>query len=566
VEKHERQSIGHIANLVANHKSSPAPHAILPVDMRIPRCTLPVLLLLATLGGPNLSAQPGAGPHLEKRGSATQLIVAGKPFLILGGELHNSSSSSLAYMKPLWPQLAAMGLNTVVTPLSWELIEPIEGKYDFTPVDGLLAQAREAHERVVFLWLASWKNGMSSYAPVWVKQDTKRFSRVVVKGKEIELLSPATAATQQADARAFAALMHHIQQVDAQDHTVLMMQVENEVGVLGDSRDRSSAADRAFLSPVPAELTRYLKDHHDTLYPRLRELWDANGGKTSGAWPEIFGNSNRADEIFMAWHYARFIRAVTAAGKSAYNLPMYVNTWLAENDAEPGSFPSGGPEPWVVDIWRAAGTAIDFYAPDLYAPDFIYWCRQYHRGANPLFMPETRGGTPGAANVFYAVGEEAGFGFSPFAIEDDMAPKQDLASSYRAINSLAALLLEHQAVGDVHGFALDKQHPTADFTLNGIALHVSIDEIFGQHAQSGYGLIMATGPNEFIGAGKGFRVTAASTSGPRVGIASIDEGEFEDGKWVPGRRLNGDENDQGSFWRFDARQLHIERMKLYLQD
>lgn len=533
--------------------------------MRLPRCTLPVLLFLVSLETCRLTAQTAAAPHLEKRGSATQLIVDGKPFLILGGELHNSSSSSLDYMKPLWPQLAAMGLNTVITPLSWELVEPVEGKYDFTLVDGLLAQAREAHERIVFLWLATWKNGMSSYAPVWVKQDTKRFPRVVVKGREIELLSPASAATQKADARAFAALMQHIQQVDAQDHTVLMMQVENEVGVLGDSRDRSPEADRAFSSPVPAELTRYLKAHHDALYPRLRELWDANGGKTSGTWPEVFGNTHRADEIFMAWQYARFVQAVTASGKSAYNLPMYVNTWLAGNDAQPGSFPSGGPEPWVVDIWRAAGSAIDLYAPDLYAPDFVYWCRQYHRDGNPLFMPETRGGVPGAANVFYAAGEEAGFGFSPFAIEDDVDPKQDLASSYRAIHSLAPLVLEHQAAGDVHGFILDKQHPTAEFTVSGIALHVSIDEIFGQHAESGYGLIMATGPDEFLGAGKGFRVAVApvSSSGQRVGIASIDEGTIEDGKWVPGRRLNGDENDQGSFWRFDSRKLTTEKMKIY---
>lgn len=533
--------------------------------MRIPRCTLPILLLLASLKTGSLSAQPNNAPHLEKRGSSTQLIVDGKPFLILSGELHNSSSSSLAYMKPLWPQLAAMGLNTVVTPLSWELIEPVEGKYDFALVDGLLAQAREAHEHIVFLWLASWKNGMSSYAPVWVKQDTKRFQRVVVKGREIELLSPASTTTQQADARAFTALMQHIQQVDAHDHTVLMMQVENEVGVLGDSRDRSAEADRAFNSPVPAELTRYLKTHHDTLYPRLRELLDASGGRTSGTWSEIFGNTNRADEIFMAWNYARFVQVVTTAGKSAYNIPMYVNTWLAENDAAPGIYPSGGPEPWVVDIWRAAGGAIDFYAPDLYAPDFVNWCRQYHRDGNPLFMPETRGGTAGAANVFYAVGEEASFGFSPFAIEDDMDPKQDLAHSYRAINSLATILLEHQATGDVHGFVLDKQHPTADFTLNGTALHVSIDEIFGQHAESGYGLIMATGPDEFIGAGKGFRVSVASASAgrSRVGIASIDEGAIEDGNWVPGRRLNGDENDQGSFWRFDSRKVNTEKVKLY---
>lgn len=532
--------------------------------MQIPQRALPLLLLVVAFGTTSLFAQANTAPRLEKHGSATQLIVDGKPFLILGGELHNSSSSNLDYMKPIWAGLAGMGLNTVITPLSWELIEPAEGKYDFAFVDGLLAQAREAHERVVFLWLASWKNGMSSYAPVWVKQDTKRFPRVIVQGREIEVLSPVSTETQKADARAFTAVMQHIKQVD-NDHTVLMMQVENEVGVLGDSRDRSPDANRTFNSPVPAELTRYLKTHHDTVYPRLRELWDENGDKTTGTWPEIFGDTSRADEIFMAWHYARFIQAVTAAGKSAYNIPMYVNTWLAGDESAPGSYPSGGPEPWVIDIWRAAGTAIDLYAPDLYAPNFIEWCRRYHRDGNPLFMPETRGGPAGAANVFYTVGEEAGFGFSPFAIEDDMDPKQDLSASYRAISALAPLLLERQGAGDVHGFILNKEHPETDFTFGGYSLHVSLDSIFGSHAESGYGLIMATGPDEFLGAGKGFRVnfTPATPSKTKAGIASIDEAAFEDGKWVPGRRLNGDENDQGGYWRFDSRKVNIEKVKLY---
>jgi beta-galactosidase GanA len=530
------------------------------------RKSLVIVSCIAFVLGIPFSALPqsNTAPHLEKRGSATQLIVDGKPFLILGGELHNSSSSSLDYMKPLWTGLAGMGLNTVVTPLSWELVEPTEGKYDFTLVDGLLAQAREAHERIVFLWLASWKNGMSSYAPVWVKQDTKRFSRVVVKGREIELLSPASAETQKADARAFTALMQHIKQADT-DHTVLMMQVENEVGVLGDSRDRSAAADREFNAPVPAELTRYLKTHHDTLNPRLRELWDENGDKTSGTWPEIFGDTARADEIFMAWHYARFIQAVTAAGKVAYNIPMYVNTWLGEEGGAPGNYPSGGPEPWVMDIWRAAGSALDFYAPDLYASNFVEWCERYHRDGNPLFMPETRGGAPGAANVFYAVGEEAGFGFSPFAIEDDMDPKQDLAASYRAIQAVAPELLEHQAAGDVHGFILDRQHPEAVFVMGGYTLHVALDSIFGSHTESGYGLVMVSGSDEFLGVGKGFRVifSASDQSKGKAGIGSIDEGTFEEGKWIPGRRLNGDENDQGGYWRFDPRKVNIEKVKLY---
>ena len=529
--------------------------------MRTNLCTLPIVLLFSTLA----ISQQSAAPHLEKRGEATQLIVDGKPFLMLSGELHNSSSSSLDYMKPIWPRLTALGLNTVVTPLSWELVEPKEGAYDFALVDGLLAQARQEHQRIVFLWLASWKNGMSSYAPVWVKQDTQRFPRVVQHGSEIEILSPMSSATQQADARALTALMQHIKQVDAQDQTVLMMQVENEVGVLGDSRDRSDLANRAFASAVPDELTRYLKTHRDTLYPDLRTLWDQNGDKASGTWVEVFGDTTRADEIFMAWHYARFIQAVTASAKAAYNIPMYVNTWLAGDDATPGDYPSGGPEPRVMDVWKASGSALDFYAPDLYSPNFTEWCKRYHRNGNPLYMPETRGGAAGAANVFYALGEEAGFGFSPFGIEDEENAKGDLVESYSVLQSLSPLIAEHQAAGTIHGFVLDKGHSSIDFAMSGYTVHVALDELFGGHAENGFGLIMATAADEFLAAGKGFKVTfiPRASVGPRVGIAAVDEGTLANHKWIPGRRLNGDENGQGSAWRFDSRQVRTEKATLY---
>jgi beta-galactosidase GanA len=468
-------------------------------------------------------------------------------------------------MKPIWPKLADLHLNSVVTPLSWELIEPKEGSFDFTLVDGLIQQARQAHERIVFLWLASWKNGMSSYEPVWVKQDTQRFPRVFENGNAVEILRPIGGATQQADARAFTALMRHLKEVDSRDHTVVMMQMENEVGVLGDSRDHSPAANAVFAGPVPQALTRYLQAHRENLYPNLKALWDANGNKTDGTWTEVFGDSERADEIFMAWYYARFIHAVANQGKAAYNLPMYVNTWLAGDTTPPGLYPSGGPEPWVIDVWRAAGPGIDFYAPDLYAANFEEWCRRYHRDGNPLYMPETRGGTAGAANVFYALGEEAGFGFSPFAIESEASDKDPLGESYAAIANLAPLLLEHQAKGDVHGFVLDHDARQADFTMNGYTLHVALDNSFEGPAESGFGLIMATGTDEFLGVGKGFRVTFTprSDSAPQVGIAAVEEGTFEDNKWVPGRRLNGDEDDQGKNWRFDPLQVRTEKVTLY---
>jgi Domain of unknown function (DUF5597)/Glycosyl hydrolases family 35 len=528
------------------------------------------LSLIAGLPSASLVAQENSAPHLEKRGAATQLIVDGKPFVMLSGELHNSSSSDLEYMKPIWAKLGASGLNSVVTPLSWELIEPEEGKYDFSLVDGLVDQAREAHERIVFLWLASWKNGMSSYAPVWVKQDSRRFERVVEHGNEVEILSPLCEATRDADGRAFAALMRHIKEKDAGEkdgsqHTVLMMQIENEVGVLGDSRDRSAAANQKFAAQVPPELTAYLKVHREELYPDLRELWTANGAKMAGTWTEVFGEGERADEIFMAWHYARFMQSVTAKGKAEYDIPMYVNTWLPSDNTPPGDYPSGGTQPRVIDVWRAAGTAIDFYAPDLYATNFEEWCSRFHRNGNPLYMPETRGGAPGAANVFYALGEDAGLGFSPFGIDSEAGESDPLADSYKAIAAVAPLLLEHQAKGDVHGFLLDRERSSVDFVMNGYTLHVSLDSIFGNTVESGYGMIMADGKDGFLGVGKGFRVTFSpdSASGPQVGIGAVVEGRFEDGKWIAGRRLNGDENDQGTHWRFDSHGVHTEKVTLY---
>src|SRR5438270_12145043 len=139
-------------------------------------------------------------PYLREQESATQIIVEGKPFLVIGGERHNSSESSLDYMRAIWERLVALNRNTVLAPVSWELIEPEEGVFDFTLVDGLIQDARRHGLRLIFLWFGSWKNGMSSYIPLWVKQDYHRFPRIKLRdGQTVEVLSTLAEANWQAD-------------------------------------------------------------------------------------------------------------------------------------------------------------------------------------------------------------------------------------------------------------------------------------------------------------------------------------------------------------------------------
>lgn len=147
------------------------------------------LILLVSL---RLSAQNTGGmPALIRNKNATQLIVDGKPYLVLGGELGNSSASSTAYMQSIWPKLKQMHLNTLIAPVYWELMEPQEGKFDCTLVDDLLRDARKNNLKLVLLWFGSWKNSMSCYAPEWVKTDEKRFPRIEDhNGKKQEILTP----------------------------------------------------------------------------------------------------------------------------------------------------------------------------------------------------------------------------------------------------------------------------------------------------------------------------------------------------------------------------------------
>ena len=519
------------------------------------------------------SAQVASGiPHLERQGSAMQLIVKGKPLLMLAGETGNSSASDLEYMSTIWPKVVKMHLNTLVVPVYWELTEPKEGVFDFTLVDSIITSARLHNMKLVFLWFGTWKNSMSCYAPMWIKTDQQRFPRAHQKdGRAEEILTAFDNTNRTADARAFAALMKHIRSVDEREQTVVLVQVENEIGMIPDARDYSESANESFIAPVPAKLLSYLKEHKENLNPDFRELWEKNGFKTKGNWEEIFGNGSSTDELFMAWNYAEYTNYVAEAGKKEYPLPMYVNAALIRPGFKPGQYPSAGPLPHLFDVWRAGAPDIDFFSPDIYFTTFAEWSTKYNRPDNPLFIPEV-GNNQSPANAFFAFAQLNAMGFSPFSIESlDDPENNQVSKAYDVLSQLTPLILSNQGKGTMAGVLLDSASQMAKIKLGDYIFNIRHEYSWpyarrteGENPRFG-GMIIMVSPDEFYIAGRGLVVTFETNTndGTQAGIGSLDAGKFVDDKWVPGLRMNGDQSHQGRHLDLPGNTYSIQKVKLY---
>ncbi|BDI30717.1 beta-galactosidase [Capsulimonas corticalis] len=500
-------------------------------------------------------------PYLQRADGGAQLIVDGAPFLMLGGEVHNSSSSSLAYMERVWERMTSLHCNTALTPVSWELIEPVEGEFDFRLVDGLLEGARRHGMRLVPLWFGAFKNGRSTYAPEWVKTNPARFIHAQSRpGHDVLPLSSFCEETVQADARAFAALMRHLREVDSERRTVVMMQVENEVGLMRAQRDYSAPAERVFSQPVPSSLIGSLQENAGALHPGLAHA-RLNSGPNA-MWADIFGSD--ASEAFMSWGFGRFVGRVAEAGRAEYPLPHFANAWLVQYEGQPpGEYPNGGPVSRMMDIWRAAAPAIELLAPDIYIDDFACVCADYARNGNPLFIPEARRDHTAPACAFYAIGEHSALGFSPFGIESIggaleeviAGPVADaslgiqtdpsgslLAQSYRLLSGMAPVLAPHFNTNTMRGI-LQTPAPEAGLDLGGFRLQIRFPKALAPGQPPAGGLIITLGPGDYLIAGFGFSVQfhADPHTPGEVDFLDITEGDYADGQWIPGRRLNGDE-------------------------
>ena len=538
--------------------------------------TILVLLTFCSILFSQVNQNTESIPHLEIKGNSIHLIIDGRPFLILGGELGNSTFTSVENMTPVWPKLKALNLNTVLAPVYWELIEPDEGEFDFDLYDQLIAEARKHEIKLVLLWFASWKNSMSSHAPSWVKLNQERFPRVKDdKGRSQEILTPFSENNLNADSQAFRKLMRHIKEIDENENTVIMIQPENEIGMLPTPRDHSEPANKMFNENVPEELINYLKTNKENLVPEFKDVWEKNGYKEEGNWEEIFGVGHHTDEIFMAWYYSRFTNAVTEAGKGEYPLPMYVNAALIRPGRLPGyGYPSAGPLPHIMDIWKAGGPSIDFLSPDIYFPNIEHWCDLYVRQGNPLFIPEAGRGPDAAVKALFTIGHYESLGYSPFSIESVTDPEDSpLGKAYDLLEQLTPLIAANQGKNRIEGVLFDKENQERIFQLGDYEFNARHSYTLGYEPDSKNevwdmtgAVIIQTDDNEFYLAGSGVVLTFKNLKNPEmiVGILKADQGRFQDGKWQVIRHLNGDQTHQGRHIRIlGSDGYFIQRFELY---
>lgn len=489
-------------------------------------------------------------PEIRELNGIQTLYVEGNPFYVLSGEIHNSSSSSLAYMeKEVWPRLKDLNMNAAVVPIYWEQIEEVEGSYCFDVMDGIISQARSNGMRLVFLWFGLWKNAESMYVPGWMKKDTDTYFRVEkVSGEKINTISPLCEAAVEKDMAAFTAIMKHIKEVDENETTVIMMQVENEIGLLGTDRDYSAAGKKAYAEAVPAILTE--------------------SGEKAGTWEEVFGKD--AGEAFMSYYFAKAVEKIASAGRQVYALPCYANCWLKQYPWYAGSYPSGGPVKDMHGIWKKTAPSLFTLAPDIYVPYVAQILDEYSDDTNPLFVPEVRKDAVTSSYCLYAFAAKNAIGYSPFGIEELALPpeavdkppmevmialnidpsafdiegsKEYLSRTYGLVEQMKPLFLKYRGTSHMQAYV---RKSATDFgtllSFEDFDLLVAYSPI--QKAKPlAAGVVIELENNRFLVAGMMSQLTFMPKPGENVKVdyIRIEEGDIDQGEWKPGRILNGDE-------------------------
>ena len=522
-------------------------------------------------------ASPAPRPWTLSREAPFVLRRDGAPVLLVGGQVFNSASSSPKAIADSFAHVGRVGSNVVLSPVSWALSEPVEGNLDFSLVDVMLAEARRNDLRLVLLWFGAFKNAASTYAPTWVRGNPGRFPRVVVEPKGMQaftyegatakpVLSVFSPELRAADAKAFEGLIRHLVDADPAG-TVVMVQVENESGVLSDSRDRSALAEAAWAGPVPSQLVAHVRET-PAGSASARRLWESSGRPDDGTWSQVFGDTPAAEEIFMAWAIATYVEHLSARGRAIADIPMYANAWLGPQPGQdtPGQYPSGGPASTVLDVWRAAAPSLSFLGPDIYVKDAEAAMKQYATGIQPFFVPESQ---LRAAELVRAIGTYGAIGWSAYGL-DAANPNGQLAATIAFIAGLEGEITAAALRGSIEAVVFEPGVDVETRRIDGIDItargarellrrmlldvgvsipdtELSVPDETIPHAQMAmagetrpFALIAGSGDGSFLVIGRELTLDYFAADA-RVEIDSVQELIIEDGEVVSGRVLNGDE-------------------------
>lgn len=503
-------------------------------------------------------------PGIMKRNNGFTFMVNNRPFILLAAETHNSAGTSREYMVSVWKKLEELNCNTVLVPIPWESIEPREDYFDFALVEELINGARKHNKKLVFLWFGTWKNGHSTYVPSWIKTDLTRFPRTENEyGIRSRTLSMFGSGILETELKSFRKLIQYIKKTDEGQQTVIALQIENEVGILDAARDFSAAAAEAFEKNVPVELPEHFRKTENDFFIQMIKRSEHTSDQS---WQGMFGEA--AGEVFMCWHYARYLNELAAVAKESYALPVFTNVWLNETDDEkPGFYPCGGPIPEMIDVWKRGAPCLDFIAPDIYTFEFDKFAGLYTRDDNPLFIAETRRDKWAAANLYTAIGKYNALCYSPFGAESvgenksfitqkmhtDSADKnvsselvkEYLSQSYKLLGNMMPIISEYYGTDKMTGFSQDESRMSKQIKLGKYQISIEFYHRIDDENEfiPAAGIIMERDENELIFAGYGYRAYLNTVNpGKQLDFLSLEKGFFdEEANWVNYMDLNGDE-------------------------
>ena len=524
----------------------------------------------------------------------------GNEIFVVGGQAHNSSSYS-ASVEDAIKAVKYFGGNTVEIPVYWENIEPEEGKFNFSDVEKIFQKVSEAGLYLILLWFGTWKNGTCKYVPAWVKQDQKRFKRVVAEnGSKIPSLSPHCAGNRDADVKAFGRLMEYLKSLDPTGKVLLAVQVENEPGIMnGPARDYGDEAQILFEQPLPEEILDILRSCPDSL---ISKCWAVNG-KQTGSWQQAFQRD--ASQIFTAYAVAAYVNEVAKVGHECFKVPLYTNAWVDDHRLKlPGKdYPSGGAVTLTMEIWKRAAGELDFISPDNYQQTYGGYakcCDCYSRPDNPLFIPESGLLEWNSRYMFSAVADYKAIGICAFGIES-ILKGEEIGSTEQAVTESLQILaamgpglvrfqnrlmrsVMQEEYAQYQYLEFDGYFGIAYFSnCNPLVGRLGTDWNWHDYKHKDYlqrqqrggcrgrGIVIQSSEKEFYVAGDGFQLVLLPTdeelyymSGSdfhltrSMDFLSIEEGSFEEsGEFIPKHRRNGDEADFGIWVEPDAEVVRI---------